>query len=110
MQTFIDFLNFKFFISPYVLIVCYYIGAIAVPVGSWLLASWIIRKYSTASDIYESGKSTLKSITRTKDRMLLYALFILFFIFMEIMWRMMFEFLLAYLQMRDALMGLALHG
>jgi len=106
MQGFIDFLNFKFFISPYVLIAFYYIGAIAVPVGSWFFASWIIRKYSIASDIYESGKETFKNITRTKDRMLLYALFILFFICMEIMWRMMFEFLIAYLQMRDALMAL----
>ena len=106
MQGFMDFLNFKFFISPYVLIICYYIGAIAVPIGSWYLASWILRKYSLASDLYESGKETFKNITRTKDRMLLYALFILFFICMEIIWRMMFEFLIAYLQMRDALMEL----
>ena len=106
MQGFIDFLNFKIFISPYVLIISYYIGAIVVPVGSWFLASWIIRKYSIASDFYESGKETFKNITRTRDRMLLYALFILFFIFMEIMWRMMFEFLIAYFQMTDALMQL----
>jgi hypothetical protein len=110
MQGFIDFVNFKFFISPYVLIVFYYIGAIAVPVASWLFASWVIRKFSIASDIYESGKTPLKNITRKKDRMLLFALFVLFFIFMEIMWRMMFEFLIAYLQMREALMELALHG
>ena len=106
MQGLIDFLNFKFFISPYVLIAFYYIGAIAAPVASWFIASRIIRKYSVASDLYESGKSTFNNITRSKDRMLLYALFILFFIFMEIMWRMMFEFLIAYLQMREALMGL----
>ena len=109
MQGFIDFLNFKIFISPYVLIISYYIGAIVVPVGSWFLASWIIRKYTIASDIYESGKSTFKNITRTRDRILLYALFILFFICMEIMWRMMFEFLIAYLQMREALMQLVSH-
>lgn len=41
--------------------------------------------------------------------MLLYILFLLFFICMEIMWRMMFEFLIAYLQMREALMELATH-
>ena len=106
MQGFIDFLNFKFFISPYILIVFYYIGAIAVPFGSWYLASWILRKYPLASDLYESGKETFKDIIRTKNRMLLYAVFILFFIFMEIIWRMMFEFLIAYLQIRDALMQL----
>lgn len=106
MQSFVDFLNFKFFISPYALIVFYYIGAIAVPFTSWFMASWVIKKHSLASDLYESGKSTLKNITRTKNRMLLYTLFILFFIVMEIMWRMMFQFLIAYLQMRDALMEL----
>ena len=109
MQNLINFLNFKFFISPYVLIASYYIGAIAVPVGAWFLALWLKRKYWIASDVYESGKETFKNITRTKDRVLLYALFILFFIFMEIMWRMMFEFLIAYLQMRDALMELVNH-
>lgn len=106
MQVFVDFLNFNFFISYYVLIACYYIGAIVAPVGSWFLASWIIRKYSLASDVYESGKETIKNISRTKDRVFLYALFILFFICMEIMWRMMFEFLIAYLQMREVLIGL----
>jgi hypothetical protein len=92
MQTFIDFLNFRFFISPYVLVICYYIGALGVPIGSWLLALWIKRK-----------------LTRTKDRILLYILFIVFFICMEVMWRMMFEFIIAYLQMREALMELAGH-
>ena len=108
MQGFINFLNFKFFISPYVLIICYYIGAIAVPVGAWYFASWILRKYSLASDLYESGKETFNIIIRKKDRMLLYTVFIPFFIFMEIIWRMMFEFLIAYLQMRDALMQLVI--
>jgi hypothetical protein len=106
MQGFIDFLNFNFFISPYVLVACYYIGAIAIPFSGWFLASWIIRKYLLASDVCESGKTTLSNITSKKDRVLLYALFILFFIFMEIIWRMMFEFLIAYFQMRDALMEL----
>ncbi len=72
-----------------------YIGAVGVPIGSWLLALWIKRKYSLASNM-----------TRTKDRILLYILFFVFFICMEIMWRMMFEFLIAYLQMREALMEL----
>lgn len=109
MQGFIDFLNFRFFISPYVLVTCYYIGALGVPVGSWFLALWIKRKYWLVSDVYESGKAAFINITRTKDRMILYTLFVLFFICMEIMWRMMFEFLIAYLQMREALMVLVAH-
>ena len=109
MQGFLDFLNFRFFISPYILVACYYIGALGVPVGSWFLELWIKRKYWLASDVYESSKTTFINTTRTGDRMLLYILFLLFFICMEIMWRMMFEFLIAYLQMREALMELATH-
>lgn len=109
MQGFIDFLNFRFFISPYVLVACYYIGVLGVPFGSWFMASWIKRKYWLASDAYESEKRTFDNVISTKERMILSVIFILFFICMEIMWRMMFEFLMAYLQMRDLLMELANH-
>ena len=85
------------------MLACYYIGALGVPIGSWFLVLWIKRKYWLASQI------TFIKFTRTKDRILLYILFIVFFICMEIMWRMMFEFIIAYLQMRDALMELAGH-
>ncbi len=107
MQSVIDFLNFRLFISPYVLVACYYFGAIVVPLGSWFFARWVKHRYWVVSDIYESGKSRFKGITRTKDRVLLYGLFVFFFISMEIMWRMMFEFLLAYLQIREALLELS---
>lgn len=91
------------------MVICYYIGALGVPIGSWLLALWIKRKYSLASNIYDFSKITFIKMTRTKDRILLYFLFIMFFICMEIMWRMMFEFIIAYLQMREALMELTGH-
>ena len=105
MQTLIDFLNFKLLISPYVLVIGYYIGALVVPIGSWLLVVWIRRKYALVSDIYESSKKTIKAVTHTfKDRMLFYGLFMVFFISIEIIWRMMFEFMMAYFQMRDMLM------
>ena len=35
------------------------------------------------------------------------SLFLLLFVCMEMGWRMMFEFMLAYFQMRDALLGLS---
>lgn len=104
MQGFIDFLNFRFFISPYILMVFYYMGAVGIPIVSWILVLWIKRKYSLVSNLYESSKKTFISMTRTKDRILLYILFIWLLICMEIMWRMMFEFIIAYLQIREALM------
>lgn len=102
-----DFLSFKLFISPYVLFSFYYIGALGVPVGSWLFAIWVKRKYWVVSDVYDSGKSVLINTTRKKDRVRFSILFIFMFVFLEIMWRVMFEFLIAYLQMRDALLELA---
>jgi len=109
MQGFIDYLTFRSFISPHVLVACYYIGALGVPIGSWFFARWIKRKYWFVSDIYESSKSMIFSITRTKDRMLFYFLFTLLFFCMEIIWRMVFEFLIAYFQMRDGLLELVTH-
>ena len=109
MQKFIDFLNFKTFISPYALVVCYYVGALGVPIGSWFFALWIKRRYWLVSDIYEKSKETAVNFTPTKYRLLFYTLFILCFFCMEIMWRMMFEFLIAYLQIREALLSLAMH-
>lgn len=109
MQSFIDYLTFRSFISPHVLLACYYIGALGVPVGSWFFARWIKHKYLLVSDIYESSKTIIISITRAKKRMLFYILFALVFFCMEIMWRMLFEFLIAYFQMRDVILELATH-
>jgi len=109
MQGFIDYLTFRSFISPHVLLACYYIGALGVPVGSWFFAGWIKRKYLVVSDIYESSKTMTFSNTKTKDRMLFYVLFALFLFCVEIVWRIVFEFLIAYFQMRDVLLELATH-
>ena len=109
MQGFIDYLTFRSFISPHVLVICYYIGALGVPVGSWFIARWIKRKYLIVSDIYESSRKMVFSITRTKNRMLFYFLFAMVFFCIEIIWRMVFEFFIAYFQMRDVLLELAAH-
>lgn len=107
MQGIYDFLGFRLFISPYVLFAFYYLGAVAVPVGSWLFTRWIRRRYGLVSEAYETGKSAIVAGTRKKNRLIVIILFVLMFVFMEILWRMMFEFLIAYLQMREALLGLA---
>lgn len=109
MQGFIGYLTFRSFISTHVLVVLYYIGALGVPIGSWFFALWIKRKYLLVSDIYESSKKMIFSVTKTKDRMLFYVLFALLVFCMEIIWRMVFEFLIAYFQMRNVLLELATH-
>lgn len=99
-----DFLTFKTFISTEALIIFYYIGALLLPIGLWLVVTWLIRKYSLLNSAYEEGKELLwKSLSR-KQRTKFIAFFIISFLFMELFWRMLFEFLIAYMQMRDALM------
>ena len=107
MQGFIDFLNFRLFISTYVLVACYYIGAIGMPVASWFLLLWIRRRFAIAAEIHDATKTALTDTTGRKERVLFYLLFLGCFICMEILWRMLFEFLIAYLQMREALVNLA---
>ena len=109
MQSLLDFLSFKFFISSYVLIICYYMGALSIPVASWFLVRWFRSKFSLASGIYESGKKQIThQLTNSSHRVLLAVLFIVFFICMEVIWRMIFEFLIAYFQIRETIMDLAI--
>lgn len=108
MQSLIDFLSFKLFISPYVLIACYYMGAIGIPVASWLLARWLGNQLTPTWDINGLVKKSRSKTKRQPPRILLVGLFSIIFISMEIIWRMLFEFLIAYLQMRSALMDLTM--
>lgn len=99
-----DFLTFKTFISTEALIIFYYLGALILPIGLWLLLTWLIGKYRLLNTVYEDGKELLwKSLSR-KQQTKFVALFIISFLFMELFWRMLFEFLIAYMQMRDALL------
>lgn len=104
MQYLEDFLTFKQFISPYVLFIFYYMGALGVPIASWLFTLWLRKKYWLVSDTYTTSKKTLIKMTQKKHRIGVMVLFFALFIWMEIMWRMLFEFLIAYLQIRDALL------
>jgi len=74
-QEIIDIITFKTMISEQMLFVFYYLGAITVP--------FIIFLYT---------KNIYKPIQKNTPK-----------VFMEILWRMMFEFLIAFLQIRDAL-------
>lgn len=84
MQELLDILTFKTMISKQMLFIFYYFGAILVPL--------LVYKYT--SQIYRPMKNKAPKI---------FVLFVAIFIFIEILWRMMFEFLIAFLQIRDAL-------
>lgn len=98
-----DFLTFKSFISIKALIIFYYIGALILPVGLWLLINWLLRKYDFFDAAYKKGKDIIWKSLDKKQQTKLLIFFIFLFLFMELFWRMLFEFLIAYMQIRNAL-------
>ena len=103
-----EFLTFKRFISTEVLIIFYYIGALILPVGIWILLTWLVRKYGFLNAAYENGKEVIWNSLNKKQQTKFVAFFISSFLFIELFWRMLFEFLIAYMQMRDALLHMQL--
>jgi hypothetical protein len=99
-----DFLTFKKFISIEVLILFYYLGALIFPVVGWFLFFWLIRKYQLLYTIGSKGKKIVWGLLSKKKKIMLLALFVSLFLFMQLIWRMMFEFLIAYIQIRNALL------
>ena len=99
-----DFLTFKTFISTEALIIFYYLGAIILPIFSWVLPTWLIKKYKLLNTSYTNGKELLWKILSRKQQVKFVAFFLIIFFFMELFWRMLFEFLIAYIQIRDALL------
>jgi hypothetical protein len=120
-----DFFAFRTFIAPGVLYITYYVGAVSIPVFAWLLArqararalevrararalaaqapavtGQALGRVSQASADW-AGETSLGLAGWARVAGVALATFIL----MEIGWRMLFEFLLAYFQMREALVG-----
>jgi len=99
-----DFLTFKNSISIPVLIVFYYIGAIVFPFFMWIFSRWLMKKYALLGDAHSKGKEIFLSVLSAKQKLILVVIFIVTFIFMELFWRMLFEYLIAFMQMRNALL------
>ena len=100
-----DFLTFNTFITPSLLILMYYIGAVVIPLLSWYLAAWIHKNY--LSSVSGLVKEEIKRRTTAKQRLYTVIAFVLCLLFMEIFWRMMFEFFIAYFDMHDALIRMS---
>lgn len=99
-----DLLAFRVFVSPSLLILIYYLGAIGIPLLAWKLARPVKSRIADIPvagvelpDKHRTGKEWLPSRAKT----LAYAFAA--FLVMELGWRVLFEFMLAYFQMRDYL-------
>ncbi|WP_200387374.1 DUF4282 domain-containing protein [Thiocapsa imhoffii] len=100
-----DLLTFETLISIPVLIAFYYLGAVVMPVGAWILSLILIRRVALARQAAETGLELFKTALPWRWRLLMILLFGGLFLFMELMWRLMFEYLIAFMQIRDALVA-----
>ena len=80
--------------------IMYYVGALIIPIFSWYFTFWVKKVY-----LSEMSQS-IKSRTTADQRLIVTIIFAFSFLCMEILWRVMFEFFIAYFDMHDALMKL----
>ena len=99
-----DVVSFRVLISPAVLLVMYYVGAIIVPVLIiWFMrSSWRQAKNLLGDERLRQVRTTVSLDRKSRSGLLLGS--VLMFLVLELFWRMMFEFLIAYFQMHNALM------
>lgn len=90
-----DFLTFKTFITPSLLLIFYYVGAILMPIVSWKTIKYL-KKHSTIN---------ISNLIFKRYFHISLGFFLLL-LCMEIFWRMMFEFLIAYFNMHEALVNI----
>ena len=101
----IDFLTFKTFISIDALIFFYCLGAIIMPIAISFFTIWIVQKYNIIEETYKKGKKLIWNSLSIKQKIQIISCFLICFFFMELFWRMLFEFLIAYMQIHDVLVG-----
>ena len=124
-----SFFNFESFISIETLKVFYIFGVIALPVMSWFFLLWVINKYSALFRFYKGVKrsiiisiivwvmSKIKFFKKYVDEKVTWGslgatqklkfilLFIMLVFFSELFYRLVFEYLIGFMQMHDALVG-----
>ena len=98
-----DFLAFKSFISPVMLVVFYYMGAVIMPLFVWFTSRWLMKKITVIEEGYQEGKRVVWAVLSLRYKLSFMVMFVMMFLFMELLWRMMFEFLIAYMQIWEAL-------
>ena len=101
-----DFLTFKTFISADVLIFFYYVGAVVIPILIWQSRRYLIENFKIMKQINKAFMKVFSSFD-AKEQTYIKVFAVFMFLFMEMVWRMMFEAMIAYFDMRDCLQQMA---
>jgi hypothetical protein len=120
-----EFIQFEFFIAQDVLTIFYIFTAITFPFVCWFWLSWIVRRYAVIIRFYRGAKRSLiitiiswivrklKFFKNKMDQKLSWssfsatqklkfiAVFLFIVIFGELFLRLIFEYLIAYMQMHE---------
>lgn len=99
LENILDFLTFRYLISPYVLLVFYYLGAVMLPLTMWFFWGWLKRRYLRLSQAQNKLGALGRDYLSPAQRAVIIIGCVLCFFMMELFWRMMFEFVIAYFHM-----------
>jgi hypothetical protein len=78
-------------------------GAILMPLFIWFFSRWMMKKIAMMEQSYQAVRNMAWRSLSFKHKIFFVVLFVMMFLFMQVLWRMMFEFLIAYMQIREAL-------
>jgi len=98
----LDFLSFNTFIAQDVLIVCYYLGAIFMPLFLYFTRGYFLKKFSFVKSIDTNLKELYSSLS-LKNKLIFIASFFMIFFCMQLCWRMIFEAMIGYFDMHNYL-------
>ncbi len=99
MTDVVNFLTFRSLISPYALIGFYYLGALFMPVAAWFFWRWLGLRYGWLRQVQRTVGAFSRQVLSPAQRVGFFLTCLVCFLFMELFWRMLFEFLIAYLHM-----------
>jgi len=91
----VDFLTFKSFIARDFFIFFYYMGAVGMPLLFLAKKSYLLKKFKFLQDFYNYLKTLFSKLTK-KQQVISILISISFFLFLELMWRVAFEFVIGY--------------
>lgn len=107
MAELLDFLSFRSYVTPYALLLFYYLGAVLMPLAVVLFWFWLKRRYPRLASAQQQIDNVGRTYLSPMQRIGLLLACILCFLFAELFWRMMFEFMIAYFHIAIDLQKLA---